>query len=44
MCPVSVNCSLLGGDFGRLRHVIGLVRPDPFRTDRGGEPWTGSSS
>lgn len=26
-CPVSVNYSLMGGDFGRLRHVIGLVRP-----------------
>ncbi len=27
VCPVSVNYSLMGGDFGRLRHVIGLVRP-----------------
>ncbi|HKZ73096.1 MAG TPA: AMP-binding protein, partial [Steroidobacteraceae bacterium] len=27
VCPVSVNYSLLGGDFGRLRHVVGLVRP-----------------
>ena len=27
MCPVSVNYSLMPGDFGRLRHVIGLVRP-----------------
>lgn len=26
-CPVSVNYSLMPGDFGRLRHVIGLVRP-----------------
>ena len=27
VCPTSVNYSLMGGDFGRLRHVIGLVRP-----------------
>lgn len=27
VCPVSVNYSLMGGDFGRLRHVIALVRP-----------------
>lgn len=26
-CPTSVNYSLMPGDFGRLRHVIGLVRP-----------------
>ena len=26
-CPVSVNYALMPGDFGRLRHVIGLVRP-----------------
>jgi feruloyl-CoA synthase len=26
-CPVSVNYALMGGDYGRLRHVIGLVRP-----------------
>ena len=27
VCPVSVNYSLMGGDFGRLLHVVGLVRP-----------------
>ena len=27
VCPVSVNYSLMGGDYARLRHVIGLVRP-----------------
>jgi feruloyl-CoA synthase len=27
VCPVSVNYSLLGGDYGRLRHVISLIRP-----------------
>ncbi len=27
VCPVSINYSLLGGDFGRLKHVIALVRP-----------------
>ena len=27
VCPVSVNYALMGGDYGRLRHVIGLVRP-----------------
>lgn len=26
-CPVSINYSLMGEDFGRLRHVIALVRP-----------------
>ncbi len=26
-CPVSVNYALMGGDFGRLRHVVDLVRP-----------------
>ena len=26
-CPVSVNYSLMGGDYGRLKHVIALVRP-----------------
>jgi len=26
-CPVSVNYSLMPGDFGRLRHVVSLVRP-----------------
>jgi feruloyl-CoA synthase len=26
-CPVSVNYALMPGDFGRLRHVVGLVRP-----------------
>lgn len=26
-CPVSVNYALMGGDYGRLRHVIDLVRP-----------------
>jgi feruloyl-CoA synthase len=26
-CPVSANYSLMPGDFGRLRHVVGLVRP-----------------
>ncbi len=26
-CPVSVNYSLMPGDFGRLRHVISLVKP-----------------
>lgn len=27
VCPVSTNYALMGGDFGRLRHVIALVRP-----------------
>ncbi len=27
VCPVSINYSLMGGDYGRLRHVIDLVRP-----------------
>jgi feruloyl-CoA synthase len=27
VCPVSINYALMGGDFGRLRHVIALVRP-----------------
>lgn len=27
VCPVSVNYSLMGGDYGRLKHVIGLIRP-----------------
>jgi feruloyl-CoA synthase len=27
VCPVSVNYALMGGDYGRLRHVIGLIRP-----------------
>ena len=26
-CPISVNYSLMGGDYGRLKHVIALVRP-----------------
>lgn len=26
-CPVSLNYALMGGDYGRLRHVIGLVKP-----------------
>ena len=26
-CPVSINYALMGGDFGRLKHVIALVRP-----------------
>ena len=26
-CPISTNYSLMGGDFGRLKHVIALVRP-----------------
>lgn len=27
VCPVSANYSLMPGDFGRLRHVVALVRP-----------------
>jgi feruloyl-CoA synthase len=27
VCPVSVNYALMGGDYGRLRHVVGMVRP-----------------
>jgi feruloyl-CoA synthase len=27
VCPVSANYALMPGDFGRLRHVVGLVRP-----------------
>jgi len=27
VCPVSTHYSLMGGDYGRLRHVISLVRP-----------------
>jgi feruloyl-CoA synthase len=26
-CPISVNYSVMGGDYGRLKHVIALVRP-----------------
>jgi feruloyl-CoA synthase len=26
-CPISVNYSLMGSDYGRLKHVIALVRP-----------------
>ena len=26
-CPVSINYALMAGDFGRLRHIIALVRP-----------------
>ncbi len=26
-CPVSVNYALMGGDYGRLKHVIKLVKP-----------------
>ena len=26
-CPVSVNYALMGGDYGRLTHVIEMVRP-----------------
>jgi feruloyl-CoA synthase len=26
-CPVSVNYSLMPGDFGRLRHVVALIKP-----------------
>lgn len=27
VCPVSTNYSLMGGDYGRLRHVVSLIRP-----------------
>ena len=27
VCPVSANYSLMPGDFGRLRHVVNLVKP-----------------
>jgi feruloyl-CoA synthase len=27
VCPVSVNYALMGGDYGRLRHVIAMVKP-----------------
>lgn len=27
VCPVSVNYALMGGDYGRLRHVINLIQP-----------------
>ncbi len=27
VCPVSVNYALMGGDYGRLKHVLGLVNP-----------------
>ena len=27
VCPVSINYSLMSQDFGRLRHVISLIRP-----------------
>ena len=27
VCPVSINYSLMGGDYGRLRHVLDLVQP-----------------
>ena len=27
VCPVSANYSLMPGDFGRLKHVVALVRP-----------------
>ncbi|MFM7626409.1 MAG: AMP-binding protein [Gammaproteobacteria bacterium] len=26
-CPVSTNYATMGGDYGRLRHVIGLLKP-----------------
>lgn len=26
-CPVSVNYALMGGDYGRLKHVVQLVKP-----------------
>jgi len=26
-CPVSINYALMGGDYGRLKHVIQLVKP-----------------
>lgn len=26
-CPVSINYALMGGDYGRLKHVIRLVKP-----------------
>ena len=26
-CPVSVNYSLMGGDYGRLKHVIDMLKP-----------------
>lgn len=26
-CPVSTNYATMGGDYGRLRHVVGLVKP-----------------
>jgi feruloyl-CoA synthase len=27
VCPVSINYSLIGGDYGRLKHVINLLNP-----------------
>lgn len=27
VCPISVNYALMGGDYGRLKHVIQLVKP-----------------
>lgn len=27
VCPISINYALLGGDYGRLRHVLQLVKP-----------------
>ena len=27
VCPVSINYSLMGGDYGRLKHVVGLLKP-----------------
>jgi feruloyl-CoA synthase len=36
VCPVSTNYSLMGGDYGRLRHVISLVRPAVIFAEQAG--------
>lgn len=35
VCPVSTNYSLMGGDYGRLRHVLKLVRPAVVFAEQG---------
>ena len=35
-CPVSANYALIGGDYERLRYVIGLVKPKIIFSETGG--------
>ena len=36
VCPVSVNYALMGGDYGRLRHIVKLVRPAVVLAEQAG--------